>query len=77
MHLERMALRRERGLDRAWIGTTFPDPLIDYAKIAEGYGVFAEGPVSDPEVLAPAIARALAVVRSGAPALLDVVTQPR
>ena len=53
------------------------DPAPDYAKIAQGYGVYAEGPISDPNALAPALERALARVRAGEPALLDVVSQPR
>jgi acetolactate synthase-1/2/3 large subunit len=77
MHVQRMANRHNRGIDRAGIGTTFEDPAMDYAKIAQGFGVYAEGPISEPSELAPAIARALAVVKSGHPALLDVVTQPR
>ena len=77
MHVQRMANRHNRGIDRAGIGTTFEDPAMDYTKIAQGFGVYAEGPISEPSELAPAIARALAVVKSGHPALLDVVTQPR
>ena len=38
---------------------------------------FAEGPITNPNELGPAIARALAVVKKGEPALVDVVTQPR
>jgi hypothetical protein len=40
-------------------------------------GVFAEGPITNPAELGPAIRRALAVVKKGEPALVDVVTQPR
>jgi hypothetical protein len=36
-----------------------------------------EGPISDPKDLAPAIARAIEVVKRGDPALVDVLTQPR
>ncbi len=77
MHVQRMACRHQRGIDRAWIGTTFEDPDINFAKIAQGFGVYAEGPVTDPKDLGPAIQRALAVVKRGEPALVDVVTQPR
>ena len=59
------------------IGTTLTDPNIDFAKIAQGMGVHAEGPITDPKDLAPALRRAIAVVKRGEPALLDVVTQPR
>jgi thiamine pyrophosphate-dependent acetolactate synthase large subunit-like protein len=77
MHIERMALRHNRGATRATIGTTLQDPNIDFAKVAQGMGVYAEGPITDPQELGPAIKRAIAVVKRGEPALLDVVTQPR
>ena len=77
MHLQRMANRRNRGIDRTGIGTKLVDPNIDYAHVAKGLGVYAEGPISDPKDLQPAIRRAIAVVKGGEPALVDVVTQPR
>jgi thiamine pyrophosphate-dependent acetolactate synthase large subunit-like protein len=77
MHLQRMANRRQRGIDRANIGTTLDEPGIDFAKVAAGLGVHAEGPITDPKDLAPALRRAIAVVKRGEPALIDVVTQPR
>ena len=77
MHIQRMANRHNRGVTRANIGTTIDDPNVDFAKIAQGMGVYAEGPITDPKALAPALRRALAVVRKGEPALVDVVTQPR
>jgi hypothetical protein len=40
-------------------------------------GVYAEGPIGSPADLAPAIRRAIAAVRKGEPALIDVITQPR
>jgi hypothetical protein len=45
--------------------------------MAQAYGMYGEGPISDPKALAPAITRALDRVKKGEPALLDVVTQPR
>ena len=77
MHVQRMANRHNRGIDRAHIGTTFEDPNIDFAKIAQGFGMYAEGPITEPKELGPAIRRAIAVVKGGEPALLDVVAQPR
>jgi acetolactate synthase-1/2/3 large subunit len=77
MHLQRMANRHNRGIDRASIGTTIDSPNIDFAKLAQSMGVYAEGPVTSPAALAPALKRAIAVVKKGEPALVDVVTQPR
>ena len=77
MHLQRMANRHNRGVDRAHIGTTIADPNIDYAKVARGLGVHGEGPIENPADLGPVLRRAIAVVKRGEPALVDVVTQPR
>jgi acetolactate synthase-1/2/3 large subunit len=77
MHVQRMACRHNRGIDRANIGTTFEDPNIDFAKLAQSMGLYAEGPISDPKEVGPAIRRAVAVVKRGEPALVDVVGQPR
>jgi acetolactate synthase-1/2/3 large subunit len=77
MHVQRMAQRNQRGIDRAHIGTTIDNPNIDFATLAKSYGVYSEGPISNPVDLGPAITRALAVVKKGQPALIDVVSQPR
>ena len=77
MHIQRMANRHQRGIENAGIGTTILDPNIDYAKLAQSMGWYAEGPISDPKDLGPAIRRAVAAVKRGEPALLDTVTQPR
>ena len=77
MHLQRMAGRHNRGITRTAIGTTIENPNVDYAKIAQGMGVHAEGPITDPKDLGPAIRRAIEVVKRGEPALIDVATQPR
>ena len=77
MQVQIMADRHSRGIDRAKIGTTIDDPGIDYAKLAQGLGLYAEGPVTDPKELGPAIRRALDIVKRGEPALVDVHTQPR
>jgi thiamine pyrophosphate-dependent acetolactate synthase large subunit-like protein len=77
MLVQRTAARRGRGNANVDIGNVITDPAPDYAKIARGFGVYAEGPIADPNELAPALERALARVRAGEPALLDVVSQPR
>ena len=77
MYIQMWGNKFDRGIDRADIGTALSSPNIDYASIAKGYGLYAEGPIADPKGLAPAIRRALERVKKGEPALLDVVTQPR
>jgi acetolactate synthase I/II/III large subunit len=77
MHLQRMAALHRRRPDTALIGNEIDNPAIDYAKLAQAHGVWAEGPINDPQLLKAALQRALAVVKSGRPALLDVVCQAR
>ena len=77
MYLQMMGNKFDRGLGNSDVGTALTDPFIDYASIAKGYGLYAEGPISDPKDLGPAIGRAIARVKAGQPALLDTVTQPR
>jgi acetolactate synthase-1/2/3 large subunit len=81
-HQEVMAIqvecaRNSRGIDRAHIGTALTDPNIDYAMLARAYGLYAEGPISNPRDLGPALRRGIERVKKGEPALIDVVTQPR
>jgi acetolactate synthase I/II/III large subunit len=77
MFMQFMAGVRNRGTDRMDIGTSLMDPNIDYAKLAQAYGMYSEGPITDPKELAGAYRRAMERVKRGEPALVDVVTQPR
>lgn len=77
MLIQSLSNRRNRGMTRANIGTEIDDPPINYAKLAEGMGVWSAGPVTDPAELAPALRRAVETVKRGQPALVDVVTQTR
>jgi benzoylformate decarboxylase/acetolactate synthase-1/2/3 large subunit len=77
MHLQKMASVHNRRMDTAAIGTTIENPNIDFAKLAQSMGVWAEGPIADPNAIAPALARALAAVKRGEPALVDIISQGR
>jgi thiamine pyrophosphate-dependent acetolactate synthase large subunit-like protein len=77
MHVQRMAAIHDRPQATARIGTEITGPDVDFAKVAQGMGVWAEGPITDPAKLGAAIKRALAVVKDGKPALVDVYCQPR
>jgi len=77
MFVEYMCGVRGRGTDRGHIGTSLREPFIDYAKMAAGYGMAGEGPISDPKLLAAALKRGVESVKKGNPYLIDVVTQPR
>ena len=77
MYLQAMAARHGRGIANTEIGTTIKDPNVDYATVARGFGVHGEGPIIDPKDLGPALKRAIAMVKTGQPALVDVVCDPR
>ena len=77
MFVEYMCGVRGRGTERGHIGTTLRDPFIDYRMMAAAYGMAGEGPITDPEKLAPALKRGLASVKRGLPYMIDVITQPR
>ncbi len=77
MYVQTMAAKRQRGITRAHIGNTITDPNIDFAKLAASMGVYGEGPITDPKDLGAALQRAVAVVKRGEPALVDVISQGR
>jgi acetolactate synthase I/II/III large subunit len=77
MFVEEQAALHNRGADRSHIGTKLWDPNIDYAKMAQAYGMHGEGPITNPDDLVPALKRGLEIVKKGEPAMIDVVTQPR
>jgi acetolactate synthase-1/2/3 large subunit len=81
MHIQRMSNFRNRvaniGNDLAPIGTSIMNPDIAYHDLAKSMGWWAKGPITDPADLGPAIKEAVAVVKTGQPALVNVVTQPR
>ena len=77
MYVQEMAGRHMRGIENAHVGTTLRDPEIDFATVAKGFGVYAEGPITDPKELGPALKRAIAVVKRGQPALVDTIVEPR
>jgi acetolactate synthase I/II/III large subunit len=81
MHLQKLSNFRNRvanlGKDLGPIGTSIQNPDIEYHKLAESMGWWAKGPIKDPAELGPAIKQAVAAVKSGQPALLNVWTQPR
>ena len=84
MHVQRMSNRRNRVanlgttiVDKGPIGTRIENPDMNYQKLAESMGWYATPPISDPAELGPALKRAVEVVKSGQPAMVDVVSQAR
>jgi acetolactate synthase-1/2/3 large subunit len=77
MGIQRMANRRQRGIDRTHIGVALRDPFIDYATMAKGLGIASFGPITDPKELGPVLKKAVQIVKAGEPVLVDAVTQGR
>jgi len=77
MFVQRMAAQRNRGVDRAHIGTRLIEPNINYARMAETYGLTGIGPISDPKDMAAAFKRGIEIVKKGEPVVIDTITQPR
>jgi acetolactate synthase I/II/III large subunit len=76
-HQERMAVLRKRPVENKTVGIRIEEPAVDFAANAKSYGVWSTGPVSEPKDLAKALRDAIKVVKSGKPALVDVVVQMR
>ena len=53
MYLALLGAKYDRDLGRSDIGTALSGPNIDYASIAKGYGLYAEGPSPIPRISAP------------------------
>jgi len=77
MIVQRMCGNRGRAVANAHIGSAISEPTISYSQMAKAYGMYSEGPIEHPRDLAGAYQRALAKVRAGEPALVDVISQPR
>ena len=76
-HQEAVAKARGRPVEQKVVGIRIDDPAPDFARIAQGFGVWAEGPIDTADAVGPALRRALRVVKDeGRPALVDVITRP-
>jgi thiamine pyrophosphate-dependent acetolactate synthase large subunit-like protein len=76
LHQEGVARQRGRNPANRWIGQQVDDPAPDIAKLAEGQGVMAIGPITRQEDLAEAMQRAVACVKQGRPCLVDAHIDP-
>lgn len=76
-HQEAVAKARGRPIEQKVVGIRIDDPAPDFARIAQGFGIWAEGPIATADAVGPALRRALRVVKDeGRPALVDVITRP-
>ena len=76
-HQISVANKRGTDPDRAYIGMDLEGPAPDFAHIARGMDWWAEGPIMNPSDIQPAVREALKVVKSGKPALVDIITWRR
>ena len=76
-HQERMARARQRPVENKGIGIRIEEPAPDLAAIARALNVDGFGPISEPQQLGGVLDKAIEVVQSGRPAVVDVITQPR
>ena len=77
-HQLRVADRRGTDPARANIGMDLSEPAPDFAMLARSFGWYSEGPIEDPKEVAPALKRAIDVIRTeGRPALLDTIVRKR
>jgi len=74
-HQDAVAKARGRPVENKVVGIRIDDPPPDFAKIAQGFGIHAEGPIDAAADVGPALRRALRVVKDGRPAVVDVVTR--
>ena len=77
-HNRLISLARGRSEEAFHVGGDLTEPAVDFAALANSYGVKGFGPVERPEQLAESIGRAFRVVSADRkPALVDVVTSAR
>ncbi len=75
-HQITLAKARGNPIERAHLGTEIDRPAPDFAKIAQGFGWYAEGPIEDGDRVQEAVKRAIQVIKKeGRPALVDTITQ--
>ena len=77
-HQERIAVQRGTDIDKAYLGMELNNPAPDFAALARSFSWHAEGPIADPDEVQDAVRRAVEYIeRTGLPALVDVICQPK
>lgn len=73
-HAAKIAGQRHREAGLHHVGSYLDDPAVDFAALARSFGIWAAGPITNPEDLESRLAEAMTVLENGRPALLDVIT---
>jgi acetolactate synthase I/II/III large subunit len=77
-HNINIAKFRNRPVEMSGIGSQVDNPPVDFKKVAEGFGVYGDGPITSAEALQPALQNALSFMKKKKlPALVDVVSASR
>jgi acetolactate synthase-1/2/3 large subunit len=75
-HQSTVAITRGRPEENKAVGIDITDPIVDFVKLAQSFGAYAEGTVERADDMAAAFERARKeVVENGRVALVDVYTQ--
>jgi thiamine pyrophosphate-dependent acetolactate synthase large subunit-like protein len=75
-HQSTIAITRGRPEENKTVGIDITDPNVDFVKLAQSFGAYAEGTIEKAEDMAAAFERARKeVVENGRVALVDVYTQ--
>lgn len=75
-HQETVAKRRDRPVERKYIGMEIADPAVNLSALAGSYGFTIFGPVTRIEELDSVLGEAFAAARAGGSVLVDVATLP-
>ncbi|MDZ4245719.1 MAG: thiamine pyrophosphate-dependent enzyme, partial [Dehalococcoidia bacterium] len=74
LHFGMVAGSRGRSEETRGVGTFLEDPRVNFAEMARSFGAYAEGPVSDPQDIGPAVKRAVREsLKNSMPAVVDVI----
>ncbi|MDI7260081.1 MAG: thiamine pyrophosphate-binding protein [Thermodesulfobacteriota bacterium] len=77
-HQESLSRARGRSTSTAGVGTHIDNPPVNFAGLAQNFGVYGEGPIDKPEEVRPALERAVRYVKEhNSCALVDIVTKAR
>ena len=76
VHQLAMAKARGNPIEKIGLGTEITRPAPDYAKLAQSFGWYAEGPIEDGNNAREAIKRAIQYVKKEKkPALVDTIVR--
>jgi thiamine pyrophosphate-dependent acetolactate synthase large subunit-like protein len=76
-HQQRVARRRSRPLQNAWVGMRMERPEVDFASLARSLGVQGVGPIKEVGELQAALPPAVEAARGGACIVVDVWVENR